>query len=115
MKTFSVNIEKATIKNVNYRKVIYTDENIQIALMGLIEGEDIPFETHYGTQFIRVESGRGLAIVEGKKYNLEDGSSITIPPHHKHYVKNNSKEILKLYTIYSPPEHKPGTIQESQY
>ena len=114
MKAFAIDIEEATKRNTNYREVIYTDENIQIVLMGLIEGEDIPKEVHGGTQFIRVESGRGLAIVGGKKYKLEDGSSITIPPHHEHYIKNNSSEMLKLYSIYSPPEHDPGTLQDHQ-
>jgi mannose-6-phosphate isomerase-like protein (cupin superfamily) len=115
MKTFAIDMEDATKKNANYREVIYTDENIQIVLMGLVGGEDIPFEIHDGTQFIRVESGCGLAIVNGKEYILRDGDSITIPPRHEHYVKNDSEEILQLYSIYSPPEHPPDTLQEKQW
>jgi len=114
MDVFAIDIEDATKQNTNYRKVIYTDQNIQIVLMGLISGEDIPSEIHNGTQFIRVESGKGLAIVNNKKYILRDGDIITIPPHHKHYVKNNGNTMLKLYSIYSPPEHPINTLQETQ-
>jgi quercetin dioxygenase-like cupin family protein len=111
---FFTNIETTTLRNTNYRKVIYTDHNIQIVLMNLQPGEDIPLETHTGTQFIRVEGGKGEAIVAGKKYALSDGGSITIPPHTKHYVKNTSDEPLTLYSIYSPPEHKRGLVQKYQ-
>ena len=114
MKTFAIDIEGETKKNTNYRKVIYTDKNIQVVLMGLIGGEDIPFEIHSGTQFIKVENGRGLAIVDGKEYILREGDCITIPPGKEHYIKNDSETILQLYSIYSPPEHSPGTIQEKQ-
>lgn len=98
-----LNIEKETIKNKQYRKIIYTDKNIQLVLMNLYPGEEIEKETHVGSQFIRVEEGFGWATVGDKKFILKDGVSITIPPNTEHYVK--STQGLKLYTIYSPPEH----------
>jgi len=110
-----LNIEEETKNNVDYRRIIYTDDNIQIALMNLQEGEDIPEEVHDGTQFIRVESGEGEAIVGGKIYPLYDGISITIPRQTKHYVRNTSKDALTLYSIYSPPEHTDGLIEHKQH
>jgi mannose-6-phosphate isomerase-like protein (cupin superfamily) len=89
---------------------------MQIVLMALIPGEDIPKEVHDGTQFIRVEAGTGIAIVDGRRYMLKDGISLTIPAGAKHYIKNNSKDnkALKLYSIYTPPEHPEGLKQVNQ-
>lgn len=111
---FYLDIESRTLDNSNYRKVIYTDENIQIVLMNLQEGEDIPSEVHpTTTQFIKVEGGFGEAIVDGQKYVISYGDSITIPPNTRHHIRNLSSQPLTLYTIYSPPEHAPHLIQES--
>ncbi len=112
--TSYLNIEKETQDNANYRKVIYTDSNIQIVLMNLQPGEDIPKETHSGTQFIRVEGGWGEAIVSDKVYTLSDGMVITIPPFNEHYIRNTSGIPLTLYSIYSPPEHEHGLVQHEQ-
>ncbi len=112
--TFYTNIENQTISNKFYRNVKYTDDNIQIVLMNLQPGEDIPEEKHNGTQFIRIESGKGLAMVSGKSYNLHDGVSITIPKMTKHYIKNISNTPLTLYSIYSPPEHPKKLVQYEQ-
>lgn len=116
---FSIDIEKETIKNKHYRKVLYTDKYQQLVVMSLEPGEDLPLEVHNGSQFIRVESGRGYV----KQYNgkqtyktlLKDGISIDIPPNVKHYITNTSKtEPLKMYSVYSPPEHKPKTVNKRQ-
>jgi mannose-6-phosphate isomerase-like protein (cupin superfamily) len=113
METHYLNIEKATLQNKAYRHVIYTDPNLQIVLMRLGPNEDIHMEVHEGaTQFIRIESGVGISIVESKWYVLADGVSITIPPGHRHKISNtSSEEPLLLYTIYSPPQHKSKTYQ----
>ena len=109
------NIEKITIENKNYRKVIYTDENMQLVLMSIEVGEDIPLEIHSKTtQFIRVESGRGIAKTKDKDTRLSDGISIIIPSKTFHYIKTTGDKPLKLYTIYSPPEHLPNTINKRQ-
>ena len=115
---FVVDIESKTLKNKNYRKVINTNPKQQLVVMSLEPGEDIPLEPHMRTsQFIRVEKGTGVAIIgktKKKKIKLKDGMAITIPPKTWHYVKNNGSGPLKLYTIYSPPEHAPKTSAKRQ-
>jgi mannose-6-phosphate isomerase-like protein (cupin superfamily) len=110
-----INIEQKTLKNKNYRKVIYTDKKQQVVLMCLVPGEFLPEETHKGTQFFRVESGNGTAIIGKKKLKLRDGIVVVVPANTKHYIENTSrKSNLLMYTIYSPPQHKPGTINKRQ-
>jgi len=108
------NIEKDTIDNTNYRKVISTTLHDQVVLMSLEPGEDIPLETHDGSQFIRFEKGKGRAVLAGKEYELSDGISLHIPAGMKHYIQQTGNEPLKLYAVYSPPEHPDGLIQPRQ-
>lgn len=115
--THRVNIEKETIKNTNYRNVIYTDKYQQLVLMCLNVGEFIHLEKHVGTQFFRIEKGSGIAEIGIKKnkFLLKDGISLTVPPNTLHKIINTNKtEPLKLYTIYSPPQHKPNEITKRQ-
>lgn len=117
MKPDHRNIEKETIKNKNYMKVLYTVKgNMQLVLMSLNPGEDIPEEIHNNiTQFFRIESGMGYAKINGKRYTLKDGFTLIIPPGSKHYIKNTSKtEPLKLYSIYSPEHHPNKKINKRQ-
>lgn len=108
-------LEKATINNDNYRKVIKTTKTMQLVLMSLNAGEDIPVEVHpKTTQFIRIEKGKVIVKVDNKRNLLKDGDSIIIPPGSEHYVKAIGKESVKLYTIYSPPEHRDGLTQKRQ-
>lgn len=110
---FSSNIEQDTLDNGNYRKVIYTATNIQLVLMSI--KDEIGEETHSDTdQFIRIESGTGLAIIDGKEFQLRDGSAIIIPSGSKHNIINKSEEPLKLYTIYSPPHHPEDIVQNDK-
>jgi mannose-6-phosphate isomerase-like protein (cupin superfamily) len=122
-KTFPyvINIEKATLENKAFRQVLHTNSRQQLVLMSLIPGEEIGMEVHENVdQFIRIEKGIALAVIikaesRGKKtkyYLLEDGDCIMIPLGFYHNIINVGDEDLKLYTIYSPPEHKPGTYQE---
>jgi len=108
------NIEQATIKNNFYRTVIFTCPNTQLVLMSLNPKEEIGEEIHpYITQFIRVEKGNGIAIIEDKIYKLTDGMAVIIPLNSKHNIINtSSKEPLKLYTIYSPPNHPYDRIEK---
>jgi len=111
MKGYVGNIERETLDNNNFRKVLYTGKNSQLVLMSIGVGEEIGAEVHTLDQFIRVEAGQGLAILDGVEYQLEDGSAIVVPAGMNHNVKNTSPDtVLKLYTVYSPPEHKDGTI-----
>ena len=117
---FNANIEHLTLKNKIYRKVIHTIPNkLQLVLMSLNPKEDIPWEIHEKvSQFIRVESGTGVIIINKqnqKTIKLKDGVSVIIPPNKWHYVKNTNKSHpLKLYTIYTPPEHAFNKKQQRQ-
>lgn len=109
MRSFKGNIEKITSKNNYYRKVLHTNKYQQLVVMNLRPFEEIGEEVHPKTsQFIRVESGSGVAMIAGKKYILKDGDAIIIDNNVSHNVKAG-KNGLKLYTIYSPPEHKRNT------
>lgn len=109
---FHTNIEKETISNKNFRKVLFTASNIQLVAMSLKPNEDIGEETHPNTdQFIRVDQGNGTALIGNKTYKLKDGDCIIVPKGSKHNV-TASKEGMKLYTVYSPPHHPDGKIDE---
>jgi len=108
-------LEKETLSNRNYRKVLYTGK-LQLVLMSLKPGQEIGLETHRKTdQFIRVEKGLARVTIDSKEYRLKSGDAIVIPAGSKHNVTNRSvTRELKLYTIYTPPEHAPGTVQRSK-
>lgn len=116
MKGFKTNIEKDSIENKNFRKVVYTGPHLQVVLMSLGEGEEIGEETHKDTdQFFRIESGSGKCIIDGNEYQVKDGDVIVVPAGAKHNVINtNSEEDLKLYTIYAPPHHKDGIVRATK-
>jgi len=110
-KGYHVNIEKATIDNEDFRKVLYTGEHTQLVLMSLKPDEEIGFETHPDIdQFFRVDAGNGKAIINGNEYTLKNGDCVIVPSGSKHNIINTGKEPLKLYTLYSPPHHKDGII-----
>jgi len=112
---FSTDIEKQTLDNTSYRKVLHTTDESQLVVMSVNSGEYIPAETHDdGTQFIRVESGKGVILGDGTEVQLSDGMSAMIPNNTSHHIKNVSNVPLKLYTLYSPPEHPAGRIDVRQ-
>lgn len=112
---YKANIEKETLENTFYRKVLFTGEDLQLVVMCLKPGEDIPMETHeHINQFFRVEAGEALVIINGKEFNLKKDEVIVVPAGAEHYVKNSGNKDLKFYTIYAPPEHPPGTIHKTQ-
>jgi mannose-6-phosphate isomerase-like protein (cupin superfamily) len=106
-KIYKDNIEKKTLENSYWRKVLFTTPQLQLVLMSIPPKQDIGEEIHKNTtQFIRIESGHGIAIISGKKYILKDGTALVIPPNTKHNIICTDKEkSLQLYSIYSPPEH----------
>lgn len=112
-KIFNINIEQETLENTNYRRVIYTDDNIQIVLMSLEPGEYIDWEQHSASQFFRFERGKGQVQYIYDTIDVKDGIVVVVPKLTYHCVENISKtESLKLYTIYSPPQHDEGTIDK---
>ena len=116
MSGYHVNIEEATVKNEYFRQVLFTGPKSQLVLMAISPGEDIGRETHPDTdQFIRVEAGEGKALIGGQEFSLRDGSAIVIPAGAEHNVTNtSSSQMLKLYTVYTPPEHPDGTIHRTK-
>ena len=112
---FVTDIETDTIEGENYREVLYTAPHSQLVLMSLKPGEEIGAETHEdGDQFIRFESGSGEVILNGKTSKVKDGSAVVIPAGVSHSVINTGSEDLKLYAIYSPPEHPEGTVDKTK-
>lgn len=113
MKGFNSDIEKITLENEKFRKVLYTGRHSQLVLMRLRPEEEIGMEVHEeNDQFFRCEEGQGKCIIDGNEYEIRDGSAIVVPAGARHNIINTSQnESLKLYTIYSPPHHKDGIIR----
>ena len=115
MAGYVINIEKATMNNDNFRKVLNTAEHSQLVVMSLLPGEEIGTEVHDLDQFIRFESGRGKVILNGEEYEVEDDWAVVIPAGVEHNVINTSdSEKMKLYSVYSPPEHPDGTVHPTK-
>ena len=112
---FRGNIEKLTLHNNNYRKVLNTTKYSQLVLMSIPPKEEIGMETHpKTTQFIRVEDGRAHVIIGRKHFYLKDGDAIVIPPRKRHNIISTGRKPLKLYSIYSPPEHPSGLVKKTK-
>lgn len=116
MSGYITNIEEKSLTNDRFREVLFTTERTQLVLMAVRAGDDIGMETHADhDQFIRIESGRGKAILDGEETDLSDGSAVVIPAGTEHNIVNTSdSEPLRLYTIYAPPEHPDGTVHETK-
>ncbi len=114
MKGYVTNIEKDTVENNNFRKVVYTAPNSQLVLMSLKPGEDIGSEVHQLDQFLRVEKGTGKTVLNGAEYPIEDGSAIVVPAGTEHNIINTGETEMKLYTVYSPPNHRDGVTHRTK-
>jgi len=115
-KGFAANIEEETRKNTDFRRVLYTGKFSQLVLMCLKPKEEIGEETHDDVdQFFRFEEGEGAVIIDGVKTAVKDGSAVVVPSGAKHNVVNTSMvKNLKLYTIYSPPEHQDKVVRKTK-
>ena len=112
---YVTNIEKDSLDNGNFRKILYTAKNSQLVVMSLKPKEEIGMETHQLDQFIRVEKGSGKTILNGKEQEITDGSAVVVPAGTEHNIINTSEtEEMKLYTVYSPPNHKDGTVHPTK-
>jgi len=116
MKGFNTNIEKDTLENGNFRKVLYTGKHSQLVLMSLKPKEEIGAEVHKDNdQFFRFEAGQGKCVIDGNEYALGNGSVIVVPAGAQHNIINVSDtEDLKLYTIYSPAHHQDGVVRKTK-
>ena len=113
---FVGDIEKLTLTNNNFRKVIYTGQHAQLVFMSLLPSEAIGMEVHETTdQFLRIEKGEGKVILNGEEHMLKDGSAIIVPAGtHHNIINTSSTNPMKLYTVYSPSHHKEGTIHKTK-
>ena len=115
MKGYVGNIEEETAQNKYFRRVLFTAGHSQLVVMALAPGEDIGMEVHAEhDQFIRFESGMGKVIMDGEEALIKDGYAVVIPAGIQHNVINTSAEVMKLYTVYTPPEHKDGTVHKTK-
>ncbi len=114
MKGFLTNIEQATEENTDYRRVLYTAKHSQLVLMSLAPGEEIGEEVHHLDQFIRFEAGQGKVMLDGVAHEVKADDAVVIPEGTRHNVINTGTSDLKLYTVYSPPEHKDGTVEATK-
>jgi mannose-6-phosphate isomerase-like protein (cupin superfamily) len=114
MKGYIQNIEKETLLNTAYRKVLYTSHYSQLVVMSLLPKEEIGEEVHGLDQFIRFEMGNGEVHFDGEVHKVEDDYAVIIPAGVKHNVINTGDTPLKLYSLYSPPEHKDATLHQKK-
>jgi len=114
MKGYVTNIEKATLENDNFRQVLYTATKSQLVVMTIQPGDEIGQETHDLDQFIRIEAGQAMVTLDGVEHAVEDDWAVVIPAGTEHNVVNTGEVPLRLYSVYSPPEHKDGTLHATK-
>ncbi|MDP2860690.1 MAG: cupin domain-containing protein [bacterium] len=110
------NIEEKTLNNSYFRQVLFTGAHAQLVVMSLLPGEDIGMEVHPNVdQFFRFESGEGKVIINGEESLVKDGFAVIVPAGAEHNIINVSVDrALKLYTLYSPPNHPDGTVHKTK-
>lgn len=111
---YNTNIEKETLENEDYRRVLYTAKNSQLVLMNIKPGDEIGEEVHGLDQFLRFEQGTGKAVLDGVESEVSDGVAVVVPAGTKHNFINTGDVDLKLYTIYSPPNHRDGVVHKTK-
>jgi mannose-6-phosphate isomerase-like protein (cupin superfamily) len=116
MKGYVKDIGQATKENNNFRQVVYTAKHCQLVLMSLKPGEDIGEEVHdMVDQFFRFEQGEGKVVLDGVEHKIKAEYAVLVPAGTKHNVINASDTTpLKLYTIYSPPNHRDGVVHTTK-
>jgi mannose-6-phosphate isomerase-like protein (cupin superfamily) len=116
MKGYVTAIEEETKKNTDFRRVLYTGKYSQLVLMSLQPMDDIGLEVHnHLDQFFRFEEGEGKVVIDGVEHSVKDGTAVIVPAGAQHNVINTSKtSALKLYTIYSPPEHIDKVVRHTK-
>lgn len=115
MRGYVGNIEELSLHNENFRKVLYTAKHSQLVVMNLKPGEDIGEEVHTLDQFFRCEAGTGKAVLDGVAHDIRDGFAVVVPAGVRHNIVNTSPDApLKLYTLYSPPNHRDGVVHNTK-
>jgi len=112
---FIDNIEEKTEQNSFFRQVLYTGKYTQLVVMSLLPGEEIGMEVHPQVdQFFRIEEGQAKLVIDGEEHEVDEGFAIIVPAGSQHNVINTGNNPLKLYTLYSPPNHPDGTIHRTR-
>lgn len=115
MDGYVANIVNQTLQNDNFRKVLYTGTHMQLVVMSLKPGEEIGKEVHANVdQFFRIEEGIATVFINGEEKIVVDDDVIIVPAGAEHNIVNTGTEVLKLYTIYSPPNHPEGTVHATK-
>ena len=115
MQGFVADIEKLTVENTDFRRVLYTGKYLQLVLMTLQPGEEIGSEVHEDhDQFFRVESGSGEVRIDGKATPIKDDDAVFVPSGARHNVVNTGAKPLTLYTLYGPPEHRDSVVHKTK-
>ncbi|MFH0863744.1 MAG: cupin domain-containing protein [Candidatus Gottesmanbacteria bacterium] len=116
MTGFVGNIEELTLANNNFRQVIFTGNHSQLVLMTLKPNQDIGMEVHPNVdQFFRIEQGQGKIVLNGEEQQVSNGYAIVVRAGTNHNLINTSStDPLKLYTIYSPAQHKDGVVHATK-
>ena len=108
-------IKQLTKENTNFRQVLYTGQYSQLVIMSLKQGEDIGEEVHEKVdQLLFIVEGEGEAVIEDEIFGFDEHDVLFVPAGTRHNIKNTGDKELKLYTIYSPPEHEDGLVQETK-
>ena len=114
MKGYVQNIEDITVKNEEFRRVLYTARNCQLVVMALKPKEEIGMEVHKLDQFFRVEEGSGEAVLDGVRTAIRAGFAVIVPAGTNHNIVNTGSAPLKLYTLYAPPNHRDGVVHHTR-
>ena len=108
-------VERATLENEAFRTVLFTGEHLQLTVMRLAPGEDIGSEVHEDhDQFIRIEQGQARVELGNETHDVEDDWAVLVPAGVRHNVVNTGSADLKLYSLYTPPEHPDGTVHRTK-
>lgn len=114
MKGFVRDIEELAVRNEEFRRVLYTASHSQLVVMALGPKQEIGMEVHHLDQFFRVEDGTGEAILDGVRTAIRAGFGVVVPAGTNHNIINTGNVPLKLYTLYSPPNHRDGVVHHTR-
>ncbi len=107
-------LEGRALDNGDFRRVVYTARYSQLVLMSLAPEEDLGEEVHPRDQFFSVKAGQGVAVLDGLRTRVEAGFAVIVPAGVPHNIINTGTEPLKLYTLYSPPNHREGVVHRTR-
>lgn len=112
---YAEDVARLAAENEDFRRVLYTTERSQLVLMAVQPGDEIGEETHEGIdQVLAFVAGEGQAVVEGESKPVRPGSVVVIPSGTRHNFIAGGGTALKLYTVYTPPEHPDGTVHHTK-